>query len=600
MQRLFWSFIVLCAFPLFLQGQNARLAQQYYNTGEYEKASVMYNQLFEQFPNQDFYFNRYIECLLALEEYKDAEKSIRQQLRKNENNIQFYVTLGNLYERQARLEDAEKEYQKAIDKLRPDRSSIIRLAQTFQQLTKYDEAIATYEKGTKLLKDDRSFAYYLGDLYRRKGDTPNMVKYYLNSLDENPSRITTLESIFQRYLTDEDFDLLQMELYTRIQEDRQATYYVELLAWVFIHRKDYRNALRQVKALDKRLKEPGGRVFQLARTAYNDKDYTTAISGYEYVVDEKGPNSPYYIEAKRQLLRTRREQIVEDFNYLPEDLVALEQEYEAFLTEFGRTAATARIQMEMAELEALYLNNIDKAIQILMRTVAIPGLNKNTQGEAKLSLADYYLIQGERWESTLLYSQVDKTFEEDPLGHEARFRNAKLSYYFGDFEWAQAQFDILKASTSKLIANDALDLSVFIMDNLGLDTTEASLMLYAEADLLAFQNRFDEAYAKLDTLLDAFPEHALQDDVLYAKAQMLQKQRDYVGAADLLEKIIEKHPEEIRADNALFQLAELNEIHLGNSDRARDLYEKLFLEYSGSTFSVQARKRFRRLRGDDI
>jgi tetratricopeptide (TPR) repeat protein len=352
MQRLFWSFIVLCAFPLFLQGQNARLAQQYYNTGEYEKASVMYNQLFERFPNQDFYFNRYIECLLALEEYKDAEKSIRQQLRKNENNIQFYVTLGNLYERQARLEDAEKEYQKAIDKLRPDRSSIIRLAQTFQQLTKYDEAIATYEKGTKLLKDDRSFAYYLGDLYRRKGDTPNMVKYYLNSLDENPSRITTLESIFQRYLTDEDSTSCKWSSIPESRKIGRQLITSSYWPWVFIHRKDYRNALRQVKALDKRLKEPGGRVFQLARTAYNDKDYTTAINGYEYVVDEKGPNSPYYIEAKRQLLRTRREQIVEDFNYLPEDLLALEQEYEDFLTEFGRTAATARIQMEMAELEA--------------------------------------------------------------------------------------------------------------------------------------------------------------------------------------------------------------------------------------------------------
>jgi TolA-binding protein len=209
-------------------------------------------------------------------------------------------------------------------------------------------------------------------------------------------------------------------------------------------------------------------------------------------------------------------------------------------------------------------------------------------------------MQGEIWEATLLYSQVDKVFADDVLGHEARFRNAKLSYYNGDFKWAQSQFDVLKASTSKLIANDALDLSVFILDNLGLDTTDMALKLYAEADLLSFQNKFAEAYSKLDTLARLFPKHFLDDDILYAKAQINMKQKNFEVAAELFKKVVELFPEEIRADNSLFELAELHENQLNNIEKAKEYYERIFTEYSSSTFAVEARKRFRKLRGDNL
>ncbi|MCB0642613.1 MAG: tetratricopeptide repeat protein, partial [Phaeodactylibacter sp.] len=268
--------------------------------------------------------------------------------------------------------------------------------------------------------------------------------------------------------------------------------------------------------------------------------------------------------------------------------------------EFDRGKTTASIIYELAELEAFYLNDLDEAIRLLQGLIEFPNLNPDLIAHAKLSLADFYLMKGDIWESTLLYSQVDKAYKDDILGHEARFRNARLSYFNGDFEWAQAQFEVLKASTSKLIANDALDLSVFIMDNLGLDTTANSLKLYSEAELLTFQNRFDEAFEKLDSLRTLYPEHSLKDDVLYAEAQIHLKKREYVEAAALFEKIITDHKEEIRADNALFELAELYENQLNDKEKAKSLYETLFIDFSGSTFAVEARKRFRRLRGDDI
>lgn len=599
MRNLIMLTALICA-PFILPAQDAKLAQQYFRDGEFEKAAVMYQKLYKIHNNNTYYFDRYIECQLSLERYPEVEKIIKGELKKNPKNIQLFVTYGNLFERQFQEEKAKEQYEKAIKKLAPDQYSVTKLGRAFTNLTKYEYAIRTYEKGGEMLNNSEIFAMNLADLYRQKGDIPKMIENYLTSLNVNPAYSNTLKNNFQRILDSDGYLELQTQLYNRIQENPESIHYPELLTWVFIQRKDYRNAFRQVKALDRRLDENGGRIYQLAKVAATDKDYDSAILAFDYIVENKGTTSAYYIDAKREALQVKRNKVVEGFTYTKEDLFELESAYEGFLKEFGRSKVTASIVAELADLEAFYLNNLPKAITLLNELIKFPGLLPKVQAEGKLSLGDFYLMQDEIWEATLLYSQVDKDFVEDLLGHEARYRNAKLAYFAGDFQWAQVQFDILKASTSKLIANDALDLSVFIMDNLGLDTTDVSLKLYSDADLLIFQNRFEDAFLKLDTLLEKFPEHSLQDDVLYSKAQIFVKKREYDKAIEKYEEIIEKFPEEIRADNALFGLAEIYEINLGNLEKAKELYEKIFLDYSGSTFAVEARKRFRKLRGDDI
>jgi TolA-binding protein len=278
----------------------------------------------------------------------------------------------------------------------------------------------------------------------------------------------------------------------------------------------------------------------------------------------------------------------------------LETEYESFLSQFGKGKQTADIILQLADLEAYFINNMPKAIALLEDLKNTANLDRNTLARTKINLADYYLMHGDIWESTLLYSQVDKDFKEEQLGQEARFKNARLSYFNGDFQWSQAQFNVLKASTSKLIANDALDLSVFIMDNLNLDTTAAAISLYSAAEMLVFQNRFEEAFLKLDTLRRNFPEHSLQDDILYLEAQVYEKKRDYAKAAALYQEVADKYKDDIRADNSLYNLAQLYEFKMNDLEKAKALYEKIFMDYSGSVFAVDARKRFRILRGDKV
>ncbi len=576
-----------------------RLADYYFQNGELEKAASIYDQLNKQGNGE--YFDRYVSCLMDLNRNDEAEKNLQKQIKKEPSKVSLYVTYGKLYEKLLKTEKADEQYKKAIEKLTPDRYNIDNLAMNFNTLSKYDWALKTYEHGSELLKNKNVFSFNMAELYRRNDDSKKMINAYLNSLSDNTAYLPSVEAMLQRYVsTPEEQNELQSQIYARIQEEQKNSAFPELLSWFFLQKKDYKNAFRQLKSVDRINNEDGRRVFDLAAIAEGDHDYDAAADGYNYILNEKGRSSTYFIEAKRNLLACKRKKLTEGYGFTNEELKSVEKEYESFLDEVGRNSRTASIVAELADLEAFYLKNLDKAIALLQEIVNYPMVERDVQSRAKLSLGDFYLIKGERWEATLLYSQVDKLYKDDPIGHEARFRNAKLAYYFGDFDWAKAQFDVLKSSTSKLIANDAIDMSVFIMDNTGLDSTTAALNLYAQAELLVFQNRFDAAFVKLDSIDIKFPKHALADDVLYLRAQIYKKMRRYDEAITAYNKILTEYKEDIRADNALFEMAEVYDTRLNDKAKAKELYERLFTEYSDSTLAVEARKRFRFLRGDKL
>jgi tetratricopeptide (TPR) repeat protein len=592
------TFLVFCS-NLVLQAQDPRLATQYMQNGEFEKAADVYLKLLERAPANDYYFNNYLECLIQLEQYEEGIKAVKKEISKRPKEGHLYVTYGNLLDRMGNSEEADKQFLKAVENIQADRNTIVKMGNTFTTANKWDLAIQVFERGEQLLPGEKSFSYNLADLYRRKGEEKKMIHYYLNTVDYNASYLETVKSIFQRFL-DEDGQLeLQTQLYSRIQTNPDNILYPEILSWLFILRKDFKGAFRQLRALDRRFDENGQRIFNLGYVALNESDFEAALEAFSYITREKGVNSPYYLEAQKAYLSTQRKSIADKGGSM-EQLKSLETDYQAFLNEFGSNSMTAPIIAELAELQAYYLNDLNAAIETLNTLLGYRAVNRYVLASAKLNLGDFHLMKGDRWEATLLYSQVDKDFGDEILGQEARFRNARLSYYVGDFEWAQTQFDILKSATSRFISNDAIDLSVFIMDNLGLDTTEVPLQMYARAELLVFQNRFQEAFALLDSIRLLFPEHKLEDDILYVEGEIYLKQRKYLEAAAKFQRIADEFPEEIRADNALFMLGDIYEIHLDNPDLARTYFEKIFLDYASSTFAIDARKRYRMLRGDSI
>jgi tetratricopeptide (TPR) repeat protein len=243
-----------------------------------------------------------------------------------------------------------------------------------------------------------------------------------------------------------------------------------------------------------------------------------------------------------------------------------------------------------------YLNQTDTAIALLEEVLQLPNPDVRFINETKIMLGDMYLLKGEPWESTLLYSQVEKALKDQPLAHEAKLKNAKLSYYKGEFELAQEHLDILKMATSREIANDAMELSLLISDNTILDTSTAAMEEYAAIELLLFKNQDDEALKRLDKMLVDFPNHSLTDEIYFLQGKIFQKRKDFQAAIAAYEKV--EAQKGIYSDDALFLQAQLYDFQFKNKEKAMELYQRILKDFQGSIYVVEARKRFRTLRGD--
>ena len=581
--------------------QDYNLAQYYFNSGDFEKAQVLYEKLFSKNPDKQEYYSGYYNTLVSLKDYDGAIKVCKKEIKRSPKNSSNYIDLGKIYQYLNDEKNSLAQFNMAIDNLSPDAEEILQLADLFEKSKLYDMELATYLKGRKLLSSDKYFGYEIADVYAQKGDIAGAVSAYLDILEYNQAGEADIENRLQDKIQDSKyFTELQTQLYKRIQKSPDNNTFPEILMWMFVQKKDFEGALVQAKALDKKNHEQGARVFQLGQSAFTEAYYDAAMKCYQYIVDENGTRGNYYMAAKTNFLQTLKTKITVANTYTNDDLITLRNSYENYLNEFGRGFNTITTQRELANLYARYIHNLDSAISILSETIQLHTNDGKAVAECKLDLGDYFLMKNMVWDAMLMYGQVDKDFKEDALGEEARFLNAKVSYYTGDFDWAKTQLDVLKGSTSELISNDAIALSVFITDNTGLDTSYDAMDMYARGDLLIYQNRNDEAVKTLDSLALRFPSTSLQDDILFAKARIYLQERKYDDAAKMFTDLGDSYSTDLLGDDATFQLAELEEKFLNKKDKAMELYKSILTKYPGSIYVIEARKRYRDLRGDNL
>ncbi len=583
-------------------GTDEQLAAQYYQQGDYERAVLYYEKLYRKQPT-DHHYEQLFKSYTGLQNIEAAEKLVKSHQKKHSENPRFAIDLGSLYRMIGQDDKAEKEFDRAMKMMRPEQGSVRAMANAFQRANELDLALEAYDRGQKMIKDGQVFHYEVANLYAIKGDVPKMVTAYMDLLSANEAYIQAVQNSLSRYMdleaNDERTELLRTELLRRIQRDPERTIFQELLIWMYIQQKDLNAAFVQSKAMDKRFDEGGGRLLELAMIAQANGDHGTAFKCYEYVVS-LGRNDANYIQARLGAVETRFEQLLEQPEPTTDDLLDLDQRFGSTLEELGLNKNTVQLLRDRARLNAYHLYRHAEAIAYLESGIALPAVDPSTKAQLKLDIGDVHLLMGDIWEASLYYSQVDLDFKYDILGHEARLRNAKVSFYAGDFLWSQAQLSVLKASTSKLIANDAMELSLRITDNLGLDSNSVPLSYFARAELLRVQHRYDESLAVLDSLTTEFPMHSLGDDVLYERYRIAYARHLYPDAAAFLEKLLELYPLDILVDNALLDLGRLYEDRIKDKDKAMAFYEKLLFEQTGSIFVPEARERYRRLRGDTL
>lgn len=578
--------------------QNVQLGNEYFVNGELEKAEALYKDLSKQRQAIPGIHTNYFSLLINQQRYKEADRYLSNALKYYPTNYQYRVDQIFLYANTDEEQKKKAAFQALKKQLESNQYQLTFLAQSFVTKELFDYAIAFLQQARKINGRPAAYALDLATVYRMTDRKQLMVEEYLYYALANPSNLNYIKNIFQNLFSDEeDLKFLEETLIRKIQKEPEVSVYSELLIWIELQRKNFYGAFLQARALDRRTGTAGDESMKIGQIAMDNKAWQDAVTIFEYVVKTFG-KSYNYGKARRMLI-VGKEGLVK--STYPVDQVAIRAltiEYQKLYDELGPSKITMEGMRSKALLHAFHLNEMQIAINILEDIISIPRVSPILVSRSKLDLGDIYLLQGDPWEASLLYSQVEKLNKETLVGYEAKLRNAKLNYYTGYFALALSHIDILKRATTREISNDAISLSLLINNNTILDTSDFVMKKYADTELLLFQNKKEEAISYFKELIEENPQHSIVDESYWSLATVYRELGQFDKSIEYLEKLLQEYGYDILADDAAFAKAEILERNVGQTEQAQELYRNFLTEYPGSMYAAEARKRFRQLRGD--
>ncbi|WP_081413870.1 tetratricopeptide repeat protein [Eisenibacter elegans] len=580
--------------------QQAELADQYFYDQAYDKAVDLYQKFWDKPQYNLEAYPKYLEALRQLQDHKTIEKVINQQIKMHPQQASYQLDLAFWLESQNKGNKAEAAYQQAADLALQDERQLSPMIQKLLDQDQAGRAENLLLQARKRSRNEFAYSAELAQVYSAKGNTEGMVNEYINAALENQSNFNLVKAALQDRLSRaEDYELLERVLLSRAQSAPGELIYNELLLWLYIQQKLFERAFIQARAIDKRKRLEGLGLIELGMIAMRNEDYKAAVLAFEYVA-KTYPRSPNYAVAKHYAIKAKEEVLKGTYPVTREQITALIQEYELMVNELGRSPNTVPSLRSMALLYAFYLDDRAKAIALLEEAIQLSARNSRLLSECKIDLGDIYLLNNEPWEATLLYSQAEKEQKDSPIAYEAKLKNAKLSYYKGEFVLAKELLDILKMATTREIANDAMELSLLLQDQLFVDTSGLALKGYAAVELLVFQHRYPQALEALNKIAQNYPQHPILAYVFWSKAQIYLRLGQYSEAIKHFELVVERFGDGVLADDAYFLIAQTYERHLKDKTKAMEYYQNHLIRYKGSIYAVEARKRFRILRGDFV
>lgn len=579
--------------------QEMELANSYFKQGEYDKAAELYKKISNNKDQARLIHNDYLATMVKLKDVVSAEKFLRTQIKNNPTLLSYKADLAQVFEISNRAELANQEYEKLIEEASKNDQQVYELQNFFYKANKIDFAVKLLLSARSKSKDIYKFDTQLARAYLYLDQKDKMLEEVLGFGQRSKNYSYVQATIQDNIKSEKEIEMLEKMLYAKIQAEPNETFNIEILIWHFTQKADYARAFIQARALDRREKLNGFKVFELAGQSFNAKDFKNSSKMYQYIMEEY-PDGELYPYARRWLIQSKEELVKTTFPIDNQQITDLIAQYKQMIVDVGINPKTVDALRNMALLNAFYLQDHTKAIEILESAIAGAGNNQKFKDQCKLDLGDIYILKDEPWESTLLYMQVEKSQKEDNLGEIAKLKNAKLQYYTGQFELSKEILDVLKKATTREISNDAMQLSLLIQDNTGLDTSEVAMADFSKIDLLIFQNRYEESILKLDELFKKYKTHSLADEILWLKANTLLKINRINDAVADLKNILENYKYDILADDALFTLAKVTEENLRDKEKAMEYYRQLLKDYPGSIYGAQSRIRFRELRGDVV
>ncbi len=566
-----------------------------YQKGDYKSALPLYKTLHEKNRVQREYLKRLLTCYQQLGAYDEASALISKQQKDFPTQISMEVEAGYNLQLQNKKTEAEIRYANAMKGLEKYPQEVYNVGYAFKEINQLDHALAAYEI-SRSVNPQIVTGIQEAQIYGEKGETEKMFNAYLDMIELNEEYLSSIQRYTAPFVTDDPADknnLLYRKILLQRAQNNPKNAYNQLLSWLYVQQKQYDKALIQEKSIYNRTQGNTQKVVELGTIARDNKDYLTAKDAFQFVLDNNN-NEQLFFTLKNYLFQTEIALAANETDFL-----ALEKEFDAFFEEFGMQSKTVPVQLTYADYLTFEKNKPKEAISLLQNSLNLPVSNL-VKGTVKVKLADILVYDNQFNQALILYSQVQLELKNSSLAQNARFKVARTSYFKGDFDWANTQLSVLKSSTSQLIANDALDLHLLILNNTGQDSLKRPLELFARAQLLSYQNKAGQSIDTLQIILDDFKGSAVEDDALVFQAELYTGIRQYKKAEANYLTVMSNYDKSILIDKAVYRLAQLYQTELNRPDLAKEYYEKILFNYPSSIYLVEARKQYRSLRGDLI
>lgn len=591
--------ILFVLFSLASTAQSAELANSYFRKGEYEKAILVYKPLLESNPIRQDYFKTLLTCYQQIESYEEANSLIEKQIQRFPEQVNLYVELGYNYQLNDDQATANKLYEKSLEYVKKNPSYAFMIGRSFRQNHLLDYALSSYQTA-KQLNPKLNTEISEAQIYGEKGEIEKMFDLYLDLVDKNENYFSTVQRYVAYFITDDKTDpnneIFRKLLLKRAQSDPKDAWNI-LLSWLFMQQQDYKKALTQEKSLFKRKQGNLDRVAEIGYLSFENKDYATAKDAFAFMIAN---NQDLVADQQATLLAEIYLLKIENISLKRgENRTKIEEKFEELLDQYGQNTETMELHLAYADFLTFDMEEPEKAIEHLKSI--LPKLTSQFgKGLIQMKIADILVFSDQFNQALILYTQIQYDLKNSELAQEARFKVARTSYFKGDFQWAQNQLKVLKSSTSQLIANDALELSLKIGNNIDKDSINEGLKIFAKAELLGFQQKYQQAIDTLSFVLMQFKGQLIEDDALFTQAEYYMQISNYSAAESNLQSLLDFHPESLLYDDSIFKLGMLYRDHLASPEKAKAMFERIIFDFPSSIYLVDARAAFRKLRGDDI
>lgn len=578
-------------FSLVCFSQNEQLAQYYYDKGDFEKAKISYEELLKSIPQNSQYFLRTIDCYQQLQQFDTAEKAIFERFNTYKQGT-LLVELGYNFQLQKNDAKAQNYYEQALDRIKKNPNEVYGISNSFEKKVLLEYALKSYQTAATL-EPNFNFNYQVGLLYGQLGNQEMMISTFLDEAFANPQNSILIQNQLARFMTDEGDsvfkEMLRKSLILRTQKN-QDIFWNHYLSWFYVQQKEFEKAFIQEKAIYRRDPESLANIVNLGQLAIEENNPEAAKEILGFVL-ENTKDLELLIQANSYLITMKIETAPEkDFETINAELAGL-------LKQFEISPFTVSLQLIQAHFVAFNMKNPEEGKTIVKRALELP-LNEYEKAQAKMELADILLYEEKFNQALLYYSQIELDLKNDIVAHEASLKAAKTSYFKTDFVWALKQFKELKSANTQLIANDALEYFLLINDNTVADSTQTALAAFAKGDFLLYQNRIQEAIIQFQTILQKHKGEEIEAVTLLRLGKIFEKLGDFTLALSQYQAIIDQHSDGIYIDEALYFSAEIYNRQLQLPEKAKPLYEKIIFAHEDSIYFVEARRKYRQLRGD--